>query len=386
MSIGPAILLLSAFIGVGPIKTFQNFARNPVLLSISLVFLLYLLSGVQSSNNEYWLERLRVKIPFLVVPLAIAGLPALSKNTLQRILAFFLGIATISAIIVASLYLMRYDYYTSNYITGTVMPTPLNHIRYSLILAFAVATGCWLLYSKWNKDKKWVQVLISLAALFILAFLHVLAVRSGLLAVYLVLLYWFVFLLFSGRKLTFTLSIALLVGAGLWAAFSFVPTLKNKVAYAKYDMEHFLKGEVNTDFSDAKRLASIHTGWAVGRKYPVTGVGIGDIKESMEFEYRKHYPDLVDNDPLPHNQFVLIFASMGLIGLLVFFWSIGAPLLLPGAMRDPLLITFLLVSIPSLLTETTFETQLGVTFYITFLCLILHQKMSGVLSSKIKPK
>jgi len=163
---------------------------------------------------------------------------------------------------------------------------------------------------------------------------------------------------------------ALLLGA---LALQYVPTLHNRVAYARYDLEQYARGIVNPDLSDAKRIGSILVGWEVARENPWTGVGIGDVPAAVHRVYRQRFPGLAETNPLPHNQFVLVAAALGFGGLLIFCWALAAPWLAPGAAADPLFVCGQLILLPSMMTEATLETQYGVALYLFFTLLFLRR-------------
>jgi O-antigen ligase len=334
MSIGSGLLLLAALAHPDRAALARRFLRDPVALSLTLVFWLYLLGGL---------------------------------------------------LVIGALYAARFGYYTEHYTQGSVMPTPVNHIRYSLLLAFAAACGGWLavtaegrdrwdrLWSRFRRPVRAERAAWALAALVLAAFLHVLAVRSGLVALYAVALYGLGRWALVGRRWIPAL-VALVLAAGAVAlAVRHVPTLHNRIGYARYDLERFSRGEVNPDLSDAKRIGSILAGLELVRTHPWTGVGTGDLTGALRPVYARRFPDLAATAPLPHNQFVLVAAALGIPGLLVFGWALAAPWFAPGLPRDGLFVVHQIVLLPSMLTEATLETQYGVTLYLFFVLLFLRR-------------
>jgi len=64
-----------------PILRLKEFSKYSHFLVITLYFWIVLFSFWQiEDDNGYWLERLRIKVPFLLIPLAYLGLPRLSKD------------------------------------------------------------------------------------------------------------------------------------------------------------------------------------------------------------------------------------------------------------------------------------------------------------------
>ncbi len=385
MSIGSGLLLLAALAHPDRAALARRFLRDPVALSLTLVFWLYLLGGLHSVDQAAWAAKARVKLPFLLLPPAFLAVPPLDRTALRRLLAAFVGLAALSVLVIGALYAARFGYYTEHYTQGSVMPTPVNHIRYSLLLAFAAACGGWLavtaegrdrwdrLWSRFRRPVRAERAAWALAALVLAAFLHVLAVRSGLVALYAVALYGLGRWALVGRRWIPAL-VALVLAAGAVAlAVRHVPTLHNRIGYARYDLERFSRGEVNPDLSDAKRIGSILAGLELVRTHPWTGVGTGDLTGALRSVYARRFPDLAATAPLPHNQFVLVAAALGIPGLLVFGWALAAPWFAPGLPRDGLFVVHQIVLLPSMLTEATLETQYGVTLYLFFVLLFLRR-------------
>jgi O-antigen ligase len=195
-------------------------------------------------------------------------------------------------------------------------------------------------------------------------------VRSGLLAAYLVLLTAGLSWVVRRKKLVQGIAALLFCTALLWAGYQFIPTLKSRVAYARYDLEQFMRGEVNPGLSDAKRIGSIQAGWQLFLEKPVAGQGLGHLKPALAAWYAGHYPDLTASVPLPHNQFVLVAAATGSVGLLVFSLAVLLPLVAAIKSGQSGIIGFQCIVLSSMLTEATLETQLGICLYLVFTLLL----------------
>ncbi len=97
------------------------------------------------------------------------------------------------------------------------------------------------------------------------------------------------------------------------------------------------------------------------------GVGTGDVQHEMEQSYRNsHSPLDKDWHKRPHNQFLTITVALGLIGLLVFFYSLFYPPFKLKRRLSKVYFGFMLVYLVSFLAEDTVETQAGVTFFAFF--------------------
>ncbi len=367
MSIGMIVLAVNAVVNRDVAKNFRAFLRRPALLGLTGIFLLYLLSGLNSDNLGYWLERLRMKLPFLFLPFAFLSIPRFPPRLYLGLLAFFFWLI----FVMASYSLMRFvvdlEDLTYLYRLGKVMPTPVMHIRFSLMVAFSAAIG-WYLYNRgfafrYPAERFWMLG----AALFLVFYLHLLAVRSGLLALYGMALYFFIEEVIRRRRYRVAVIAVLVFGASLLVSYHFIPTLKNKVDYTLYNIRLFRANSNLEELSDSYRLGSIEAGIQLGNRHFFTGVGIGDLKDESDRYFEAHYPALAGKDLLPHNQYVLVYAAMGIVGLLYFVWATASPLFVSSAHRDPLFVAFHILIFLSFMVEHTIEAQLGTAFYLLFL-------------------
>lgn len=114
------------------------------------------------------------------------------------------------------------------------------------------------------------------------------------------------------------------------------------------------------------------------RENPILGTGTGDIRDAFLDWYEKSGSPLSPERRFEsHNQFLLITSTFGFVGLLVFLGFLAFPGYYQKKFQDPVYFSFFLISFFSLLTEDTFETQAGVTFFAFFSVLLLFPKING---------
>ncbi len=378
VSIGMIILVANAVIHPRVLDNLRAFVRSPVYISITVIFFIVLLSGLYSSDLSYWLARLRVKSAFLFLPVAFAFLKPLSKRQFYITLYILFGFVFISAIGVTIYYLANFTELSNAYLEAKVLPTPFNHIRYSLMVAFCIAIGLHCYIRKNHLFKKQEPYVLLIFSFFLFLFLHLLAVRSGLLASYIVLIVYGAYLIVSRKRYgwgaVLILALIALPLIGYWT----MPTLQNKIRYTMYSLEQYYKHGKVDNLSDSRRIQSLKVGCQTGMKQPLIGVGYGDIKREVKQLYRENMPNLpADERMLPHNQFVMTFAGTGLIGLFCFLWAVLYPVLTNRHYKEPLFLSFNLIVLSSFMTEATIEVQYGTAFYSLFLLLLLKQPAFG---------
>jgi O-antigen ligase len=108
---------------------------------------------------------------------------------------------------------------------------------------------------------------------------------------------------------------------------------------------------------------------------PIVGVGTGDVIDAVALQYNKTNSQLDAKWRLrAHNQFLAIGIALGIIGMLVFGFSMLYPYLSSKGYNDLLFTAFFVTAFLSMLTEDTLESQAGVSFYIFFFCVFLFLK------------
>ncbi len=386
MSIGmiaTALLLLTP--GALP-QVFANIKAQPFYVLLMGTFFMYLVSGLYSDNMDYWSERLQIKLPYMLLPLSFAAF-TLRKNTLNRILYFFFLTVLMGAIGSLINFALHYREITESYLHAKTMPTPfqVGHIRFSLMSTFSVFIG-WVLY----KDKyvfhwQWERYVILAGTIILFVFLHVLSVRSGLLAMYagIIVYVFFETLAKHGvKRMLITLCLISLLPVGMYLV---SPTLRNKVDYMVRDVSRFKDGKNVNNYSDGNRLLSWQLAWEIGNENPFIGVGIGDVRDKMNAIYETRYPYsewrvgnilyfqgiAPHNKLIPHSQYMYIFAGCGFLGLFWFVATCFYPYFNGRLRQVALLMVFNSIVLTSFISESTLEIQLGVALHLFFMVLLV---------------
>lgn len=356
-------------------KNLGIFLANNAYLAVTLCFFIVLVSGLISEDFSYWLERLRLKLPFLVLPFAFASIQPLSQRQYFGLFYFLLLVIFLTSIGIGINYILHFDEIQVAIGRGQSIPTPRNHIRFSLVLALSILAGINLYMEKFYLKYPWERRLILGVTVFLFLFIHVLSVRSGLLVLYVALFLWCIRYIIQSRR--FGLGFSVLTGMAVLpiAAYMFLPSFQMKVHYAIWDIKMYLEGR-GESYSDSGRLTSLAVGMKIGNQHPVLGVGAGDLKQEVEKVYAADY----SNAPvalMPHNQFVSVYAGMGIVGVLLFTFAFFYPVFYQKNYRDSLFFAFHVIVFLSFMMENTIENSIGIAFYVFFLLLGLNY-LSGV--------
>lgn len=375
-SVAPGILTRQLIVILQDISfsfSIKHLLKRKELLVLTIYFWIVFFSGFYSSDKEDWLNWVRVKLPYIFLPVAFSCIKKLEERKFIALLYGFVITLSISVVFVLINYFLNYSTITESFLRGNTIPMPYSHIRYTLMVAFAFFC-CWFLLEKkyflFSVNEKWLQIF--LLAFFFVA-LHILSVRSSLLALYVGIIFLLLRFIFVQKKfLLGTISLLLLIVLS-FSAYKFVPSLKNKIAYMKYDYNSFQSGEVR-NLSDAARLLSMQGGLEIAKQNLWLGVGAGDLKTEMNKFYSEHYPQLEESGrKRPHNQFIWVLATTGMVGLALFLFTFAFPLLVNGNYKNWLLVVLHLILFSSFFTEATLEEQIGTGFYLIFLLLFINQ-------------
>jgi len=351
--------------------SFVGFLKNPPFMGLCLIFFIALSGAFSIGDAEFWSERVRIRLPFLILPYAMYMMPRLTDRQWKRILDFLLIIIYSSVVWVLGRYFSNREEIVSNMSMGQPMPTPVEHIRYSLLVSWTLLMS--VIFVLRQKDISAVWFRIYVANIFVLfVFVHFLAVRSGIVSLYMGLLALGLHQLFyyrnSAKKIMVTIAAGILLVVG---SLYFFPTIQEKIEYSVRDIEQWKQGNAK-NFSDGERLQSIEAGLKIGQRNLWTGVGTANLKDSVEHYYKENY-ESTQMSKLPHNQFVWIFASNGLVGLIFFVICIFLPLFYAQNYKDSYLWTFYAVMLSSFMVEATLETAVGTAFSLFFVLLLLRQ-------------
>ena len=345
----------------------KGLLNDPVHWVWAVWVLWILITGLYSDNmDEFWL-RMKAKVPLLVLPLSIAGVRGFPKWAWWFSMLFYL-LAT-----AGSAAWSLYAFYTmpasamEQYQAAGVMPTLINHIRFSLMVVMAIYTGAYLAYKPMFGPKRVMRAVYAAITLFLIGYLHLLAVRSGLATFYLTTIV--VVLVYIARKVKWYFSVLALLAmlSAPYVAYLTIPTLKAKVGYTLYDLEKLQQGDVAGDRSDTKRFISMSVGVNAAKLAPLLGVGYGNIEATINQVYDELYPTVpVDNRELPHNQYIFTLLGSGIVGLLLLLTAMLVPLVRDRGYRNIFLLTITVVILTSFLVEYSMETQRGTAIYLLF--------------------
>jgi O-antigen ligase len=368
ISIGIILLLVSAFFSNDLKSDFNKFFNNKANLAPVGIFLTVLISGIYSENTNHFWGLITVMLPLLLLPLAFGLLPAFNRKNVNIILYYLIFLMSAASIWVLWIYLSNFEYYQQLLSVSKTLPTPQeDHIRFSLLVALSVFALLKLLsegfYLMNRKVEKYLQIVL---AIFLFLMLHILSVRSGLLAFYAGILIAILYIIFNRKKPILGLGLLFFLVLIPVLAFYSIPSIQQKFYLMRYNWEQYQSGKVS-NLSDTQRLLSYQIAMKVASKSPWIGVGAGDLYTEQEKYYKENYPEL---GPMqPHNQFISFYAACGILGLFAFLFFLFAPLLYQKAYKSIWNLMVFMIIFSSMLTENTLFVSIGVNIYAFFMLL-----------------
>lgn len=345
--------------------SFKSFLKDKSYIGLLLVFGVVLLSGINSYNSEQWLHQVKLKLPFLILPFAFFVIKPIDKATHKWIHFAFIATVIVSTFQVLAVFLADFKAISLSIGKGKAIPTPIDHIHYSIMLAYGVVTS--IIMGTMERDRKW-KIGLFLVGIYLFGFAHFLSVRTGLVLSYVGLasvLAWYVFA--NKQYETGVIVLAFMVAIP-FIAFKTIEPFKRKINYMYWDFAKYKQGK-GKSYSDSERLMSYEIAIDLLKEKPLTGHGVGDLKQIM---VRKHKEKFGDKEKYiyPHNQYLYVLATMGVLGAFLFFGGLLSPFIFADRRNIFLAVIFILMLI-SFMVENTIQRAVITGFFLFFILLNL---------------
>ena len=361
---GTIFLFLLSFINTDFVVTRRKYTINYNIL-LSLLFLIPLISGLWSNNLSEWWQRCGIKLPFLLLPFAFSALGLLRKENYLLLSVLFIGLVMAGTFWSFIEYLHHTSSIQSGYLKSTMLKVWLHNDHVLFSWSAVIAIILIIIQTMGKRPISKIRMLFSWVVIgWLVFFLHLLAARTGLLCLYIVALIWGIYKL---KQKSFKAGIAILFFIIVLPLISFllIPTYHNRVLYVVYDLQQYFKGNFPPGFSDVSRIISYEGGFNITRNHFFTGVGFGDVADSMNHWYEIKYSYLTEHDRiLPHNEGLMFSCGAGIFALLIFTYIVLYPFFMKPNWEW---IAFHLTALICFFTDATLETQNGVFLYCFFI-------------------
>lgn len=367
LSLSMVLFILSSLLSEPISAKLARMRASPFLLSVAVLFAIPFVTVLWSSDLRYWVKVMQDKTPLLMIPLCAGSLAAIPAAARRGIALFALSTLALSMCMALARFLSDATAVSEAYLRAKVMRVDMgsDHIRYAWVLSAVLA---WLLHvlldeasslSRRERSAGWAM------AAAIVAFLHLLASKTGLLACYLCLGLALVYHRRRSAARWIAASAALLP----LAAWMLLPTFRNRLRFILWDFQNYSRGGYTEGLSDTPRVLSFDAAWDLIRQSPWLGTGFGDLRGAMTDWYVRHAPFMQPYEYLlPSNEAVLHAAAAGIPLALLFAAASLVPLLLRAHRRSYGCMAFHVVAFLGLQYEVGLETQYGIFIYAVMGC------------------
>lgn len=340
-----------------------NIVALPLLL-LMLYYVFIAITGLWSIDLEQYRQSIQLKSVLLGIPFIFLVYHRFPREYF-KIFSYFLVTISLCCI---SYVLYNFSNNSQEYLrfleSGRSIPVPFrNHIRFSIFLNFVLILSLFNTHRIQSKKLSLRFIFWGLISTCIFFFIQFLAVKTGIVMSFIIIISYMIHKVLKSRD--YMIGITILVSTCLISILilSKIPTVKNKWAYFKYDIQQ-MKSKNSKNFSDGERLISIKHGLKICKENIWKGVGEGGVRKAMKLRF--------PNDTLsqPHNQFVVTLSQNGIVGLLLLGLSFISFIAFTVLWKNWMLFSYSIAMLFCLMVEPMLETQIGIILFTLPLCLL----------------
>ena len=381
----PAILFVFALTRKNLTERVQLLKENRPAIALLAIYGLLVISFFYTESQQNWFLQMYRYSAFLFLPAAARLLPPLRVKQVYTLLYLFLLFATGITIGTISKYAANIEAHNELIIHSQNPPTinRIFHIHFGMMMALAIFFGVYIYRSSvvlWRKPEKYLAI-GCIVILFVS--IHILAYRTGLLALYITLFFQlFAFIKNQKQYLIGGVLLILLVTAPVVAYLS-LESVQLRVENTRTDISRYINHENINYYSISQRLAAWETAFSIVKRNWLVGVGPADIKLEMERQYDiKDFGLSKPNQVMIHNQYLHILVGSGIIGLSLFLYMLGYPFMRLIRQKDFCGTVFLSIMGSAMLVDSFFELQRGLHLFAFFYMLLIIMREQQILIEK----
>jgi O-antigen ligase len=326
--IGMWPIFVYSFMFNTPAQKMALLKKNRGLILLLLFFILNLLSILWSENKKEAFSWLGIRLALFVLPVALGTL-SIRPQVRERIICLFAFCTTIAALGC----LLRAIYRFTNQQDASLLYNDnltdiihLQSIYFAMLVNLSIFSYVWLWLNKSPQLNKILAVL-SVALLLVVHFL--LASRVAIFILYSsILVFALVYMIHYKKLLAGGVLIAGLMAFSFILFFFFPKTINRfrELTYTNFNYHnngvesHFNMAVDATQWNGANlRLAVWQCGWTVIKDHFFYGTGLGDKRDALMQQYAsKGFEFGIRTRRNTHNNYVDVWLSMGLTGLVLF--------------------------------------------------------------------
>lgn len=148
--------------------------------------------------------------------------------------------------------------------------------------------------------------------------------------------------------------------------------IRARVEEVLFELDLYRTKGLASGHSVTMRIEFQRAGWAIAKENWLAGVGTGDTQRAFDAYYETTHSALEPKWRLrAHNEYLTLWISFGVFGLLWSLFTWWWPAYKNGAWKHPLFIAWAIAFGVSCFTDDTIETQAGATFFALYYALFV---------------
>jgi O-antigen ligase len=369
----PTIALFALVVIYGVVKKKLRFQWNWILFGFCSLYVLYALYVLPSNHVDIGMKYLEYKLSLLVFPILFSFRPTFIVDRNKMLNAF-----SIACLILGLFYVIQSLYHfwltgKSSYFHSSLFASNHHPSYVAAFFSFVI----YYLFIEFPRMTSNVCKTTSIGIMIFLMLLHLpLESLSGIIV--LGFLLTSVVLSWAWKNLSkWVFGAVILCGLfSLQVLFWIKPSLKDNLSHTTslvtryiHSPSDFIKENPAGMSGNQSRLVIWTITGEIILEHPF-GVGLGNLEDEMQQKLEVlNQSELMEKNYNPHNQFLQIFAEIGLIGILLFIAVLYFAVRQARKQKDVLYLFLIFSLVINCLFESMLQRQSGIVFYIVFITL-----------------
>ncbi len=336
-----------------------------VILFVSY-YILHIIGLLYSSNLDFGMFDLEVKLSILVFPLLFATMPSFPMEKMRKVLYAFIGGCFVAGMICLIHAIYMYLFHGENNFFYFYFSILLHPGYFSMYLNFSIAILLYQLLYRHDSVGSFYKWVFRFLILFFSLLIILLSSKSGIICIAGLLLLTTFYLIIIKKKFLPAIIILAIMGLVTMNIKLIAPNVYAQFVYSRQVMEN---EELNpkSKQSTQVRLLIWEAAMDIAQEHFLFGVGTGDVKDILSKKYEeKGISHALARGLNAHNQFMQTLITLGVIGLMLLLCSIAMPFFVAFKERNYVYIFFILIIVLHFAVESVLEVQAGVVFYTFF--------------------
>ena len=363
VSLSPALGGIAIFTNPRIAQDLRAYKYNKSAWGLMAIYGLLVLSYVITENVGEWQAQLVRQLPWVALPLIMGLAVPLTARQRRWIGQAYVYVAGAVALATSIKYFLNQEYVHRLVVANQNMPSALGvfHIHFGIMLALATCFGIVLIVKvELGTIARWVTIL---AVANCVLTLHLLAYRTGLLALYATVLVAAGTLLLRRPKLAVILLLLVIVVPVV--SYYSLESIQRRAIATVDDVQHFTQHRDINNYSIARRMAAWVNAGSLVQQHPFLGVGSADTYDAMMAQYdRRNFGLQYGNRVMLHNQYLHMLVGSGVVGLALWLWVLFRPLFKRYLRADAAIVSFIIVQATAMLVDSLLEMQLGLNIFL----------------------